>query len=340
MAWNRPDRGTWIEDPWSAAPGAPGTRWGPLKPGPVGQSAFVFKLQEYGSLSVQRFLDIGWVKIAHSVTKDIFPERGRRAALHTVHSPTPLINYGQAKDYVLYRYGRLPEGRGQEAFSSTLADYIFTEVSARAETCRADVHYKVIDNRLWYLMGRYVEPVPSSQPNPCPPPDTDDGRNLAGNVYEALVGLYWLEDNFQGLTDISLTPMDLTKSNTSNGQPLPGGAPQGSSGVPPPSGARGVRVRLRQAWLWLPQWPSPSAGAVAEPRLPCTQDPGNDLFIPEWQEGYVGDMPQGGALPPPPPPPTEAPRSRGKAGNHHQVLMPLPPWWGTCGTSRSPPGCA
>ena len=127
--WNRPDLGT-------------------LRPGPGCKSAFVLKLQEYGSLSVQRFLDIDRVKIAHSVTKDIFPERGRRAALHTVHSPTPHISSGQARDYVLYRYGRLPEGWGQEAFGSTLADSIFKEISTRAETCRADVHYKVVDNRL------------------------------------------------------------------------------------------------------------------------------------------------------------------------------------------------
>ena len=81
--------------------GRPRTHWGPLRLGPGCQSTFVLKLQVYGSLSVQRFLDIDWVKIAHSVTKDIFPERGGRAALHTVHSPTPPISYGQARDYVL-----------------------------------------------------------------------------------------------------------------------------------------------------------------------------------------------------------------------------------------------
>ena len=54
-----------------------------------------------------------------------------------------------------------------------------------------------------------MEPVPGSQPNPCFPPDTDYGRNLAGNVYEARFGLYWLEDNFQGFADIFFTLMDL-----------------------------------------------------------------------------------------------------------------------------------
>ena len=149
MVWNRPDPGGIGGGPlWSAAPGAPWTRQGPLRRGPGCQFAFVCKLQEYGSLSIQRFLDIDWVKIAHSVAKDIFLERGGRAALHTVHSPTLPISYRQARDYVLYRYGRLLEGRGQEAFGSTLADYIFTEIFARVEACGADVHYKVIDNRL------------------------------------------------------------------------------------------------------------------------------------------------------------------------------------------------
>ena len=48
--------------------------------------------------------DIDWVKLARCVTKDIFPEKRGRAALHTVRAPSPLISYGQAKDYVLYRY--------------------------------------------------------------------------------------------------------------------------------------------------------------------------------------------------------------------------------------------
>ena len=76
---------------WSAAPGAPGTTWQPLDPRQSQHSAFVDKLQDYGEHRDQRFLDFDWVKIAHSVTKDIFPQEGQRGALHAVESPaTPL----------------------------------------------------------------------------------------------------------------------------------------------------------------------------------------------------------------------------------------------------------
>ena len=74
-------------------------------------------------------------------------------ALHPKQWPTSPNGYGQTRDHLRIRYGRLPEGRGVEAFGSTLADYIFTEISVRADTCRDDAHYKVIDNRLWYLLG-------------------------------------------------------------------------------------------------------------------------------------------------------------------------------------------
>ena len=105
MVWNRPDPGSTSGGPlWSAAPGAPGTKWGPLKPSPRCDSAFVLKLPDYRSKSVQRFLDIDWVKLAHSVTKEIYPEEGGQGALHTVRSPAPPISYGQARDYVLYRF--------------------------------------------------------------------------------------------------------------------------------------------------------------------------------------------------------------------------------------------
>ena len=139
----------------------------------------------------------------------------------------------------------------------------------------------------WHLMGRYVEPVPGSQPNPCLPPDTDYGRNLAGNVYEAHVGLYWLEDNFQGLTDISPTLMDLDQIEDAQWS-----APTKKSSTGFQLGALALKCQ-RFAFVYggrchgyLNGKPSPSAGAVAEPRLSWIQDPGNDLFIPEWQKGY------------------------------------------------------
>ena len=49
MAWIRPDPAATQGGPlWSAAPGAPGTRWSPLEPAPGRHSAFVDKLRDYG----------------------------------------------------------------------------------------------------------------------------------------------------------------------------------------------------------------------------------------------------------------------------------------------------
>ena len=117
---------------WSAAPGAPGTTWQPLDPRQGQHSAFVDKLQDYGGHQIQRFLDLDWVKIAHSVTKDIFPREGQGVALHAVESPATPLSYGMAKEYVLLKYGQAPEGRAKESLGSTLADYIWTEISVRA----------------------------------------------------------------------------------------------------------------------------------------------------------------------------------------------------------------
>ena len=89
-------------------------------------------------------------------------------ALHSRQWPISPIGYGQARDHFLIRYGRLPEGRGVQAFGSTLADYIFMEISVRADTCWDDAHYKVIDNRLgtsWACM-----PSPPRHPRPPVPP--------------------------------------------------------------------------------------------------------------------------------------------------------------------------
>ena len=173
---------------WSAAPGVPGTAWGPLDPRGRGDSNFVQRLQEYGGLEVQRFLDLDWAKLVHSVTKHIFSGPDHQGALLTRRRPVPPIGYGEARDYLIRRYGHLPEGRGREEFGSSLANYVNTEISARADTCHDNVHYKAIDNGRWYILGRYVEPPPGQYP--CLPADNSDGRNQAGNVYEALVGLY------------------------------------------------------------------------------------------------------------------------------------------------------
>ena len=210
MAWIRPDPADTHGNPLrSAAPGAPGSRWEPLRPTPGLNSDFVNKLQNYGPLRVQKFLDIDWPKVVHSVTKEIFTQEGQEGALSSRPSPTTPIGYGQAKELLFLQYGRLPEGRGKEAFGSTLADYIFTGISARAHTGGDNAHYKVVDNGLWYLLGQYAGPSPGSHSYAYLPPDNAAGRNQTGNVYEALVGLYWLEGQTQALVDLFLTLMDL-----------------------------------------------------------------------------------------------------------------------------------
>ena len=316
MAWIRPDPAATQGGPlWSAAPGAPGTEWEPLEPAQGQRSAFVDKLQDYGGHQVQRFLDIDWVKVAHSVTKDIFPERGQRAALHSVHTATDPISYGQAKDYVLLKYGHIPEGRGTETLGSTLADYIWTEISVRAETCQPDVHYKVVDNRLWYTLGSYVEPPPGI--HPCLPPDNDHGRNQVGNIYEALVGLYWLEDNFLGLTNLFLTPMDLDQIEYAQWTPS---ARRTSVGFLRGANAlrctRFVFVHGGRDYGYRNGGPAPALGNVVQPRPPWLQEPGETLWTPY---GFEGVMPQGEHLAPPPPtgPPPSRELPREIAGNGH-----------------------
>ena len=236
MAWLRPDPAGSQGGPlWSAAPGAPGTRWAALKPAPGQHPAFVDKLRDDGGLQVQRSLDIDWVKVAHSVTKDIFPEEGQRAALHSVHRPTPPIGYGQARDYVLLRYGHIPEGRGAEAFGSTLADNIFTEVSVRAETCRPDVHYKVVDNRLWHTLGSYVEPPPESTRASRRTTSTG-GTKWETSTRRSSACIGWRTTSLasRGFSSPSWT---WTRPSTPIGRRRPGGPPLGSSEEPMLAGA-------------------------------------------------------------------------------------------------------
>ena len=102
MAWKRPDPASTQGGPlWSAAPGIPGTAWGPLDPRERGDSNFVQRLQEYGGLEVQRFLDLNWAKLVHSVTKHIFSGPDHQGALLTRRRPVPPIGYGEARDYLI-----------------------------------------------------------------------------------------------------------------------------------------------------------------------------------------------------------------------------------------------
>ena len=135
-----------------------------------------------------------WVKIVHTVTRDIFPQEGRRGALHVVERPAFPLSYGKAKEYFMRKYGLVTEGRGKESLGPTLADYIWTEISVRATTCTNPVHYKAIGNFLWYTLGAFVEPLPDNLP--CIPPKSGPGKNEVGNVYDALVGLCWLEGDY------------------------------------------------------------------------------------------------------------------------------------------------
>ena len=331
MAWIRPVPADTHGGPlWSAAPVAPGSRWGPLRLSPGRNFDFVNKLQDYGSLQVQRFLDIDWPKVVHSVTEEIFPQEGEQGALLSRPSPTTPIGYGQAREFFLLQYGRLLEGRGSEAFGSTLADYIFTEISARAGTCGDNAHYKVVDNGLWYFLGQYAEPSPGSHSYAYFPPDNTAGRNQTGNVYEALVGLYWLEGETvrpKPSSTSSLPSWTSTRSSTPVGRFRRGRAPQGPCEVPTPSGApgspsseRGEATATQTAAL------DPVDGAVAEPRQWWLQEPGVFLWIDEWVDGYVGHMPKGSPLPLPPPrgpPPSRGgPRNTANPGGAVQLRRP------------------
>ena len=96
-----------------------------------------------------------------------------------------------------------------------------------------------------------------------------------------------------------------------------------------------VRVRLRRARLWLPQWlpqrtTQPFSGSNGGAQAAVAPGSWRCLLHPELQTVYIGDMPQRGAPPPPLPPsrPTEALRSQGAAGRHPQVLMVTTPMVG------------
>ena len=237
----------------------------------------------------------------------MFPQERNEGALRSRPCPTTPIGYCQARELLLIRYGRLPEGRGEEAFGPTLADYIFAEISIRAGACGDEAHYKVIDNGLWHLLGQYAEPPPGAHSFAYLPPNNTPGRRQTGNVYEALVGLCWLECRTHELVDLFLTLMDLDQieyaQNTHSGHPRTERAPQ----VPCEGPTYALRcsrfalVRASRNYGYANGQPSPAAGAVAEPREEWPQDPGKALWIPEWVESYTSEMPKGNPLPPPPP---------------------------------------
>ncbi len=214
--------------------------------------------------------------MVHSVTKHIFSGPDHQGALLTRRRPGPPIGYGEARDYLISQYGNLPEGRAREEFGSTLADYINTEISARAETCHDNVHYKAIDNGRWYILGRYVEPAPGQYPSL--PADNPTGRNQVGNIYEALVGLYWLEGKYQDLVDLFLTLMDLDQIEYAG---WTAGDRRTSTGFL--RGAAALRCSdfvftyFGREFQYRNGGPSPAPGAVAEPRLPSIKAPEKGL---------------------------------------------------------------
>ena len=197
-------------------------------------------------------------------------------------------------------YGQVTEGRGQESLGSTLADYIWTEISLRAETCTNPTHYKAIGNNLWYTLGTFVEPPPHDLA--AIPPRNAAGTNEVGNVYEALVGLYWLEENYDGLTDLFLTLMDLDQieyPSWSEGQRRTSvGFLRGRSAL---RCTKHAFVNEGRNYGYKLYGPTPALGGVVNDRPPWLACPGGTLRIPEWEDHYQGPMPRGEHFAPPTP---------------------------------------
>ena len=221
-------------------------------------------------------------------------------ALRENTRPSPPLSYGKAKDYFMRVYGRETEGRAQESLGSTLADYIWTEISLRAETCTNPIHYKAIGNNLWYTLGEFVEPPPHDLPGI--PFKNGAGTNEVGNVYEALVGLYWLEENYDRLTDLFLTLMDLDQIEHPSWR-----EGQRRTSVGYLRGASAVRCTMHvfvnegRSYGYSYNGPAPALGSVVIDRPPWLAQPGGTLHIPEWHNTYQGPMPKGEHFAPPTP---------------------------------------
>ena len=141
-----------------------------------------------------------------------------------------------------------------------------------------------------------------------------------GNTYEALVGLYWLEDNFLGLTNLFPTLMDLDQIEYAQWS-----LPARRTSVGFQRGANALRctrfvfVHGGRFYGYRNGGPAPALGNVVQPRPPWLEEPGETLWIPEWQNGFEGAMPQGEHLAPPPPtgpaPRRELPRGTASDGH-------------------------
>ena len=133
-----------------------------------------------------------------------------------------------------------------------------------------------------------------------------------GNVYEALVGLSWLEGDFQRLTD-------LDQIEYAHWTPA-----ERRSSVGYLRGDNALRctkfVFVHEGWDYGYSYggPAPTLGSVVHNRPPWLAQPGDRLSIHEWNPHFRGPMPQGKYRAPPLPPRTipgrEAPRDTATDG--------------------------
>ena len=232
-----------------------------------------------------------------------------RWALHSRRWPTTPIGYGQAREFLLLRYGMLPEGRGVEAFGSTLADYIFTEISVRASTCGEDAHYKAIDNGLWYLLGQFAEPPQAPTPTHASPQAPDKGETRRATSTKLSSGSI----GSRARPRHSFTFSSPSWISTRSSNYAQWSAPERRSSTGFLRGSHALRCsrfalfRAGRSYGYANGRPSLAAGAVAEPREQWLPAPRVVLWIPEWQERTTqGSCPRG----------TRGPRLRPKP--HHR----------------------
>ena len=145
-----------------------------------------------------------------------------------------------------------------------------------------------------------MEPPPDNLP--CIPPKSGPGKNEVGNVYEAPVGLYWLEGDYQLLTKLFLTLMDLDQIEYAYWTPA-----ERRTSVGCLRGDNALRctkfafVHEGRDYGYKNGGPAPSLWGVVVKRPPWLAKPGNTLWIHEWDPQYQGCMPQGKYHAPPTP---------------------------------------
>ena len=148
-----------------------------------------------------------------------------------------------------------------------------------------------------------------------------------GNVYEALVGLYWLEGDFQRLTDLFLTLMDLDQIEYAHWTQA-----ERRSSVGYLRGDNALRctkfvfVHDGRDYGYSYVWRTRSdPGSVVHKRPPWLTQPGDRLWIPEWNPHYRGPMPQWKT--PCPTPPAQDDSGPGNAQGHRRrrARRPLRP---------------